>query len=84
MRTIIHDSKLTARENIELYMTVHKLDVCPSQFDSVGIHNDVTNAVAAINVGREASMTEDSVEEEITKKQTELQKKFAQTMSYYV
>ena len=82
--TIIHDSKLNAREFLELYMKVHQLDVCPSQFDSVGIHSDVINAVAAINVSRDASMTEDSIEEEITEEQTQLRKKFAQTMSYYV
>ena len=37
---------MNAREFLELYMKVHQLDVCPSQFDSVGIHSDVINAVA--------------------------------------
>ena len=84
MRSVIYDTKLPAKEFIELYMKTHNLDVCPSPADNVGIHSSVSSAIAEINVGRDASMTDDSVDVEITVEEKENQKKYAQTISYWV
>ncbi|EJK53036.1 hypothetical protein THAOC_27594, partial [Thalassiosira oceanica] len=80
----IKDTKLSAKEFIELYMKVHNLDACPSPFDSIGIHASVSSAIAEINVGRDASMTDDTVEVEETEANKDLIKKYAQTISYWV